>query len=200
MYTAPIFVTIISRFVFKEKFTTLKIVCLSLAFIGTVLCSYDKNVGKVELPVFLVGLASGLAYASYSIFSKLAINKNVSAETILIYSFVFGMVASCFTVDFNHLFSIITKNNFNLINAVLLSVLSTVLPYTFYTLGLKKVESSKASIIACIEIVCATLVGLVAFNEFPSYFAIIGLVMVIGAIVLLNVFNITNKESNNDQT
>ena len=195
MYTAPIFVTILSRIFFKEKITLLKVVCLVCTFLGIILSSLDGNVGNLTFPVFMVGLGSGLFYASYSIFSRLAFNKGYTCENILIYSFIFGAFASAFTVDFNHLFLVFSNINYKLDSVLLLVLLATVTPYTLYTVGLKGIDTSKASIIACTEIVAAGVIGMICYNEYPSLLAIVGLIIVIASIIALNL--IPQKQQNN---
>ena len=194
MYTSPIFVTVMARIFFKEKITLIKIICLIFTFGGILMYSLDGNVGNVSFPVFMVGLGSGLFYASYSIFSRFALNKGYTSENILIYSFIFGAIASSFTVDYNHLFTTISSLNYNLTNVILLSIIATVTPYMLYTIGLKGIDTGKASIIACVEIVSACIVGIILFSEYPSWLAIIGLTIVIASIVAINL--IKPKEKN----
>ena len=73
---------------------------------------------------------------------------------------------------------------------VLFAIISTVLPYIFYTYGLTKLSSSKASIMASIEPVSATLVGFIVFNERPSTVAFFSIGCILFSIILLAV----NKE------
>ncbi len=195
MYTAPIFVTIMARIFFKEKITLLKVICLIFTFGGIILSSLDGNVGNLTLPVFMVGLGSGLFYASYSIFSRFAFNKGYTSENILIYSFIFGAIASSFTVDYSHLLKVVADINHNLSNVIWLVLLATVTPYTLYTIGLKGIDTGKASIIACVEIVSASVVGMICYSEYPSWLAIIGLIIVIASVVALNL--IPQKEQDN---
>ncbi len=195
MYTSPIFVTVMAKIFFKEKITLVKVVCLFFTFGGIILSSLDGNVGNLTFPVFMVGLGSGLFYASYSIFSRFAFNNGYTSENILIYSFIFGAIASSFTVDYNHLFSVIANINYNLTDMILLSLLATVTPYMLYTIGLKGIDTGKAAIIACVEIVSASIVGMILYSEFPSWLAIIGLIIVIASVVALNL--IGQKDKNN---
>ncbi len=195
MYTAPIFVTILARIFFKEKVTLLKVVCLICTFGGIILSSLDGNVGNLTFPVFMVGLGSGLFYASYSIFSRFALNKGYTSENILIYSFIFGAIASSFTVDYSHLFIVIKTINYDLTNIILLALIATVTSYMCYTIGLKGIDTGKASIIACVEIVSASVVGMIMYNEFPSWLAVLGLIIVIASVVALNL--IPQKEKIN---
>ena len=70
--------------------------------------------------------------------------------------------------------------------AVIFAVVSSLLPYIFYTYGLKYVESGKASIMATIETVVASLAGIIAFGEKLSLTGFSGMVLVLSAVVLLN--------------
>lgn len=186
MYTSPIFVVTLSFFLFKERLTFLKVGGLILAFIGCILCSYEKGGFVLSLPTFIVGVGSGLCYGSYSIFSRYAINKGYSTDTILIYTFIFAFLGSCVFTPYDLFISHIP----NLLNATPyllgLGFLATAVPYTLYTAGLKNMENGKASIIACMEIVASIVVGLIAYQEIPSYIKIIGIIIVFASVFLLN--------------
>ena len=68
-----------------------------------------------------------------------------------------------------------------------MGILTAVLPYLFYTLGLEKTEAGKASVMASLEPVVATVAGLIAFGEVPSLWAAGGIILVLLGVVLLNV-------------
>ena len=66
-----------------------------------------------------------------------------------------------------------------------LVVVSTVLPYIFYTKGLAGLDSGKAAILASIEPVTAALVGVLAFGEPMSVSVILGLVCILISVYIL---------------
>ncbi|MBO5888781.1 MAG: EamA family transporter [Clostridia bacterium] len=189
MYTAPIFVAIFSRVIFKEKITLWKIICLVVTFAGCVMCAYKEGGFSVNLSVILVGLASGVAYASYSVFSRLATDKGYGANTIMCYSFIFAAIGSAILVPYDKLIFNITSGNIDILTTLGLGVIVTAIPYLVYTVGLKGVEMGKASIMACIEIVAATLLGIIAFKEVPEVIAIIGMITVFAGVVMMNISN-----------
>ena len=194
MNTAPIFVIVISAFLFKEKITLIKICGLVLTIVGCIFCCYEKGAFNLSLPALLVGVSAGVFYASYSIFSRVAINKGYGSKTILLYSLIFAFVGSTFFVPYGDFIANISANFNFVIPAILLAVISTVLPYWFFTLGLNGTENGKASIIASFEIAVSLLTGLIAYSEFPSPIKYIGMVLVFMAIVILNVnFKKRNK-------
>ena len=79
--------------------------------------------------------------------------------------------------------------------AVLFALVSCVLPYVFYTLGLKYISASTASIIATVEPVVATVIGAWYFGEELGVpFGYIGVGLVFLSVVLINI-KIPNTKS-----
>ena len=68
-----------------------------------------------------------------------------------------------------------------------LGFVTAFLPYVLYSIGLENMESSKASILASVEPVVSALFGVLVFHEALSVWGILGILMVLGAIVVLNV-------------
>ena len=71
------------------------------------------------------------------------------------------------------------------------------LPYLLYTYGLSGLSNGKASIMASIEPVVATLVGVTVYSEKLSLAGGLGIVLVLSAIVLLNLRSKKNEETEN---
>ena len=69
--------------------------------------------------------------------------------------------------------------------------LSTVLAFCLYTSGLKNLDNGKASILASVEPVAATLIGVIQYKETLSAGEIFGIILVMVAIVMCN---LTNKD------
>lgn len=193
LYTAPIFVMLLSAVFFKEKLTAKKLLALALCFCGLILVtgvlSSDET---LTLEAFLFGIGSGFGYGLYSIFGKFVVEK-YSSLTITIYTFITAAIVSI------PLSGIYTKAEAFLdiktdIYAILLAVVSTVLPYLLYTEGLKHTEAGKASVIATAEPVVAAIIGATVFSESFSAMKITGMIIIISAILLLNI-NV-NKKTN----
>ena len=90
-------------------------------------------------------------------------------------------------MDFSPVFKSVADGSFPWMYAILQATISTVIPYLIYTVGLKYTENSTASIIASTEPVVATLAGLIVFSEIPSVPSAMGIILVLGAIALLNI-------------
>lgn len=186
MYTAPIFVMVLSAIFFGEKITVHKVIALVITFVGLGFVT-GAFTGKetLSLEALLLGLGSGLGYALYSIFGKLVVDK-YDAKTITFYTF---FVASLGAVPLS---GVIGQRGLLMQPKSLLVILglafcSTVLPFLLYTKGLKKVEAGKAAILATIEPFMAAIVGAAWFGERFTVAKVTGMVMILGAIVYLNV-------------
>ena len=81
-----------------------------------------------------------------------------------------------------------TANNLTglLFFCVLTGLVTAVIPFLAYTLGLRTVEASRAGILATIEPLVATLVGILFYSESLTLLSGMGIVLILAAVVLLN--------------
>ena len=189
LYTAPVFVMLFSLILFKERMTVMKGISVVLAVLGCAMTTGaiggDVN---VTLAGFLFGLGSGICYALYSIFSRFALDRGYEPFTITLYTFIFAAVSTVALIDPTPVIRVVTADVGSVLYALLFALLSCILPYVFYTLGLKYISSSTASIIATIEPVVATAVGAVIFSEpIGVPFGYIGVALVLLSVVLINI-------------
>lgn len=186
LYTAPAFVTLLSFFILKEKITVYKLISLLFTFLGCILVTgYFKGCSQDISPLgILAGIGSGFGYALYSIFGKAALKK-YNPLTVTAYTFIFAAVGLLPFSNFSRT-ALTLINKGLLLHALALGLVSTVLPFIFYTKGLKNLEPSKAAIIATLEPVVATSLGVIAFNERIDVSKILGVLLVIFAIIILN--------------
>jgi DME family drug/metabolite transporter len=187
LYTAPIFVMLLSAAFFREKITKRKVISIVLAFGGCVLVSGILT-GSVEISTFgiLCGLGAGIGYALYSIFSRVGLNRGYHSLTVTAYTFVFAAVGGAFLTDFETVYRVAGESAGVSLYFILFSVVTTILPYILYTAGLGYVENSKASVIASIEPVVATLLGVFVFREKLTFVSAVGVLMVLAAVTLLS--------------
>lgn len=186
LYTAPSFVMIFSYFLFKEKIGRRKLIALALAFAGCVLTSGGLGGAKLSTMGLLTGLGAGLGYALYSIFGKFAIRRGYSSYTITTYTFLFALVGTVPFLNLRHFAICIAEaGESNLFTYAALTFMTTVAAYLLYTAGLRGMENGRASIIASIEPVMASLVGFFLYKEAYSIPGIIGMILVLTSCVLV---------------
>ena len=187
LYTSPIWVMILAIIILKEKITARKVIALILAFAGCVLVSGFG--GKVTVVGILVGLGSGLGYGLYSIFGTFALKK-YSPYTVTCYTFIIAGLGSIIVSNPPELFAKISavENKPALIGFVLLtSVVTAVIPFLLYTLGLNMTTAGKAAVLATVEPAAATLFGFFVMGETVGPVAVAGIALVFSAIIILSI-------------
>ncbi len=187
MYTSPIWIMIFSIIIFKEKITVKKIIILFLAVAG---CAFatgiigSKAIRFTPLGI-ITGLLSGLFYGLYSIFGKYVLKK-YSSITVTLYTMFFAGLGSFFMVDIPATAQMVIENS-AVLSAVLLALVVTILPYTFYTIGLKYCKATRASILCCIEPMTSAIVGTLVLCQPFSPFQIVGVIMIISAGIIIQI-------------
>ncbi|MFC0478036.1 DMT family transporter [Robertmurraya beringensis] len=186
LYTSPAFVSILSFVFLKEKLGRKKILAVLGTIIGCVLIAglRMEETAQISTIGLFIGLGSGLGYALYSIFGKLALQR-YAPFTVTFYTF---LIASLSLVPSTTLWtksSILFKPSI-IWYSIGLALITTVTAYFLYTWGLKKTESSKASIIATIEPVVATLLGLYYYNETLTIIQLIGGMFILASVILVS--------------
>ncbi len=201
LYTSPIFILVASVILFKEKITRLKLLSLALVVLGVVFVSGIIGGGeaKVDLLGFGAGLLAGIVYAAYSILCTFALRK-YSSITVTAYSFLFAAVVNLLAADFPDICATVAgASNVSVTLLVMLGlgVVTAVLPFTLYTIGLSRVEAGRAGILACIEPMTATLFSVLLLREPCSEIQWVGILLILGAVILLQL-NPNKKENTYD--
>lgn len=188
LYTAPAFVMVMSAVLFAEKLSLQKLAALVLAFAG---CAFVSGIaggaGKLSAAGILFGLLAGFGYALYSIFGRYALEKGYSSLTISFYTFLCSAICTFFLADKGSIVRGLSGNPVLILKAVILVLVVTLFPYLSYTKGLQGMENGTASVLASIEPVVATLIGVLVYNETLNGWHILGMCMVLGSIALINI-------------
>ncbi len=187
LYTSPIFVTLLSIPVFKEKLTVKKGVAMLLSVAGCALVSGVLNSRTEGIPAkgLLFGICAAMGYALYGIFAKILVRK-YHPLTILVYTFLLAGIGGIFVGDVKGIAAVITGQPVSILAIVVIAIMCSVIPYILYTKALKYIEASKVSIIASIEPVVATILGVALFGENVTLTGIMGIACVLFAIGILN--------------
>ncbi len=188
LYTAPVFVMLLSALLFRERITAHKIAALVLCVIGCVFVSGMLAGGETVLTPrsLLLGFGSGLGYGLYSIFTRYALQRGYHTVTITVYTFLFSALGCVFFVNNQDIVTVSTSGISLWVLLAVYAVVTTVIPYLVYNIGLMRVENSKASVIASIEPVVAAVLGFAVFREIPSLPQAVGIALVLAAVVMLN--------------
>lgn len=187
LYTSPIWIMLMSVLFFHEKLTIRKLAALGLAFAGCVLVSGISGDGVTGVGL-LVGLGSGIGYGLYSILGTVALRR-YSPYTVTAYSFLFaaaGSVIICRPGEMLRIFSASETPGMLVVFCILTALITAVIPFLAYTLGLRSVEAGRAGILATIEPMVATLFGILFFSEPLTLLSFLGILLILMAVILLN--------------
>ena len=186
MYTAPIFVMIISVLFFREKITVKKVLALIVAFVG---CAFVSGIVgtavRISASALGFGLLTGFGYSLYTIFGSRLILRGYKTFQIVFFTFLFAAVGSAVLLAITGETNPLTYSYKAWIWAFLMAIFNTILPYYFYTYGLKLTDATTAPIIATVEPVAATVVGLF-YHQQLTFFGVLGIILVLSSVIIIN--------------
>ncbi len=190
LYTAPLFVMIMSLFFFKEKMTVQKMVAFVIAIVGCALVSGIASGSRISALGIFLGLMSGFTYSLYGIFTSIFMKENKDTLTFTALSFFFAAIGALviskpweivkFTLEVENI-------PLTLIMYLLLAICTAVIPFFLYSKGIEGVKPDVASILAFSEPLMACVFGTAVLGQDMDIFGVIGIVCVCAAIVVLNV-------------
>jgi drug/metabolite transporter (DMT)-like permease len=184
LYTAPSMVMAMSLVIFRERLTALKVAALVMAFAGCWLVS--GGAAAVTARGVAYGLCAGFGYALYSIFARLLLNRGYDSRTINFYALLLATAGACALWGGVKPGTLMVSSPASLLWGLGSGLVSCYLPYRLYTYGMTGVETGTASTLASTEPVMATLMGVLVYKEAMPLRSVLGVLLVIGAIVALN--------------
>ena len=187
LYTSPIWVVLMSALFFHEKVTRRKLLALALAFAG---CALVSGIGGGELNPLgvLVGVGSGVAYGLYSILGSVALRR-YPPETVSAYTFFIAAIAVLLisrSVELVQKFAAADGLAGLILLTLATGAVTAFVPFLIYTIGLNRVQASHAAILATVEPLVATVLGIIVYHEQLRTATLLGIACILGAILALN--------------
>lgn len=184
LYAWPVIVMLLSIIIFHEKCTVNKLLAAAVSFIGCfVVMGIWKN-GGINGKAMVTGLASAVAYATYSIFCVFALKK-YHFFTILFYAFAFATLGSLPFISIQETVGLMAGSTRVVLTALAQGVITSALPYIFFTNGLKHLETGIAAILtSCVPMV-STIVNTWVYHEKFEAEQLAGSLLIIFSIVIL---------------
>lgn len=185
LYTAPVFVLVISHFVFHERITPAKRLALPLSVAGVLLVSGAAGIlleGAAISPAGVAyGLGAGFGYALYTLFGRASVPR-AHPVTAVFWSFLFAALALTFLAP---PVEPLLRDSGAIAWLVALGVVPTLLPYLLYLRALRTVQPGTAAMLACVEPLVAAMLAAFLLAERLSVIQGIGMAMIVGAAVVL---------------
>ncbi len=198
MYTAPIFVTVFSVIFLGERLTPLKTVAIALMLVGCCLVSGIIGGMKFDAVGILVGFLSGLCYSVYNIITKIEMRKGFDPISTSMYGFFFMTLIGCSVCKPWEIVSL-SSSVWTVVLLIGMGVVTTVLPYFFYTLAMRDMPAGTASSLSIVEPLAATIFGIAFLSQVPDLLCALGIVIIFAAIVLLGMAE-NKKEKTAEKT
>lgn len=186
MYTAPVFVLIYSVIFLGEKLNIVKGITIFLMIVGCALVSGIVGGIRFSLVGVLFGIASGISYSAYNILTKILTIHKVNAVTVTSYNFIMVGIIGLAVSDPVEIIWITSKEPIAIIPLIIgIGVLTCVLPYLFYTFGLRDIPAGTASAMGIIEPLSATVFSVAFLGEVLTVPLVIGMVLILSAVFVL---------------
>lgn len=195
MYTAPIYVTLFSSLFLGERFSRSKIISLVMMLCGCFLVSGIVGGLKFDTVGVIYGIISGISFASYNILTKICMQRSYSPISTNLYGSAFmSLIALCCSKPLEIITHTAQKPLLLIPSVLALGVVTFVLPYLFYSLGMKSLPAGTTSALSTIEPLSACLFGIILFREKPTYFSLAGMILILLAVILLGLAENTHKK------
>ena len=188
--TNPIFISLFSVLLFKDKLSFLKLTGLVLSVSGALVVIssgdisniFNKGIGRGELAIF----GCVISWVSYSLMGK-PLMQTLSPMAAVCYSAVAGTLMLFFPALSHGLFSNIPTYGFmEWVDLFYLGFFGTVLGFFWYYEGIQKIGPMKAGVFINFVPVSAILLSYFILNEPVTKELLAGAVLVIAGVYLTN--------------
>ena len=196
-FSSPAMTAILSKIVFKEHFSKIKIVSILLSLAGIVLVSgaYDPATWNLNPLGIIFGLISGLMFAIYNLEGKHASDTNIDSWAALLYSFAFATV---FLLFFNLGNDLLITGKAPFADMLwlgsslpgwgllfFLGVAPTLGGFGLYTLSIRYLSPTTSNLIATLEPAFTAIWAYFLLNEILTGTQLMGGMLVLIGVILL---------------
>jgi drug/metabolite transporter (DMT)-like permease len=177
-YTSPIYVAILGALFLKERVRLADTFCMAAVFAGMLACFWGSGFSG-NLAGNICGLASGLSYASMTVFQRMQ-RESSNLEPLLLGNIIMFFIG----------FPFVLQQSITAEGAAMVAAMGIFqgFPYVLYSLGLKKVKAVEASLITTIEPFLNPLWVFLFIGEVPGKLTVVGGLLVVTSITLRTVY------------
>ena len=184
-YTAPVWVLLYAVIAGRHKASAERMAAAGLSVLGIALVigAFQRGGLRLDAIGMLAALAAAFAFAFYSLAGHRLMERYDHWVLLL-----FGTLAgSLFWLVVNPPGKILAAHYAleQWIFLLVFSVVSMLVPYSFYFAGLKHLEPTRAVIVSCLEPVFAIVIAAVVLGERMKPLQVVGIVIVLSAIVIV---------------
>ncbi|MBK7230460.1 MAG: EamA family transporter [Ignavibacteriales bacterium] len=174
--TAPIYVLIFEPLLTKTKWERINIITIVVCFLGMILF-FMGDLTPGDIKGNIAALLAGVAFAAF--FLGMKKNEPQYGESSIFYgNVIVALICIPFITEMNS----ISLQDFAMVS--FLGVFQIAFAYALFSYGLKRIIAVEASIISMFEPVLNPIWVFIGYGEVPSFYAIIGGIIIMTAITV----------------
>ncbi len=182
-YFAPVIVTLVCPFLFKEKLTLRQIICFAMSTLGLVLITGIGDPGSAgSLTGILFGLGAAVFYATVILLNKFI--KNVEGIHRTFLQFLAAVIVLIPYVLMTSGVSLGSLNGVGFANLLIVGLVHTGLTYCMYFSSLRELPGQKAAILSYIDPLVAVLISVSILGEQMTLWQAVGGALILGFTLL----------------
>jgi DME family drug/metabolite transporter len=191
----PSIVTLASIFVLGEKLTLGKAIALPLTFVGCVLVSgaYDLSLIRVNALGVALGVFTAFGAATYYLWGKKYLKK-YSSNTVALY-FSVMMVPTLIIITDPRESLLPSLSGAAWVLVFLIGLIPCTIGFFMSMVALKRIEASKASIMASLEPAMAVVLAVIVISEIVEGLQYVGVALTLVGIVMLRIVRREDKDA-----
>ena len=179
-YFAPVIVTVISPFLFREKLSLRQMLCFVMSTVGIVMITAtgDLSAGSNNLVGIAFGLGAAVLYATVILLNKFI--KGVAGLHRTFLQFLAAIVVLIPYVAFSGAFSLGALDGIGWLNLLILGLVHTGVAYCLYFPALKDLPGQRAAILSYLDPLVAVLLSVTVLGEGMTTWQAVGGVLILG--------------------
>lgn len=179
-YFAPVIVTVVCPFLFREKLTVKQIVCFGMSTLGLVMITGIGDVGKsaTDFIGILFGLGAAVFYATVILLNKFI--KNVEGIHRTFLQFLAAIVTLIPYVAVTGGITLGGMDGMGWVCLLIVGLIHTGVTYCMYFSSLKELPGQKAAILSYIDPLVAVFISVLLLHEAMTVWQALGGILILG--------------------
>ncbi len=178
-YFAPVIVTAVCPFLFREKLTKKQIICFVMSTAGLVLITGIGNLaGGTDHIGILFGLGAAVFYATVILLNKFIKNVDGIHRTFL--QFLAAILVLVPYVCMTSGVTLVNLDGIGWLNLLVVGLVHTGITYCLYFSSLKELPGQKAAILSYIDPLVAVVISVTLLGETMTLTQLVGGVLILG--------------------
>jgi RarD protein len=198
-YFAPVLVMVVSPILFKEKLSTLQIICFVGSTIGLVLLTgiSDLNGNNDHFKGIILGILAAIFYATVIVINKFI--KGVTGVNRTFLQFVSSIIVLLPYVLLTSGINVLNLEGVSWIYLLIIGIFHTGICYCMYFSSVKELRGQEVAILSYIDPLVAVIVSLVFLSESMNVYQIIGGILILGFSLFNEIVNSKERGISNDK-